>query len=93
MIKNKELYMEFLIQNGVGKNDVVASSPKSYISYLNGVSKLLNCEISEAIIQNQIDIDNIINGLKGQRKKTTLQHYKTALNQYLKFLQHFKFLT
>lgn len=86
MIKHKNLYYRFLIQNGVGKKDRVASSPDSYISYLNGLAKLLNTEISESLVKNKTDIDNIIIGLSGQKAEATLSHYKTALNQYLKFV-------
>ena len=39
MIDYKNEYREFIIKKGVGKNDRVADSVKSYISYLNRISK------------------------------------------------------
>jgi hypothetical protein len=42
MIQHLSKYKEYIKKCGVGDNDVVADSRKSYISYLNGVSKHLN---------------------------------------------------
>ncbi len=85
MIKYENEYKNFIIQQGVGKNDIVASSPDSYISYLQSVSRLLDQDISPMLIQNKDVIDKIIQGLNGLKAKSTLLKYKVALNKYLKF--------
>ena len=41
MIVNESQYRQWIIERGVGQNDRVASSPDSYISYLESVSKSL----------------------------------------------------
>ncbi len=92
MIKYKNEYKDFIVQEGVGKNDKVASSPNSYISYLNCVSELLNLDISPDLVQNEGAIDEIFQKLDKQRAKHTLSNYKTALNQYLKFCLEIKII-
>ncbi len=88
MIENELEYFEYIKRLGVGKNDIVSSSPKSYISYLNSVSKILNHDINRSLITSKKDILNIINQMKGKRAKSTLLNYKTALNQYLGYLKN-----
>ncbi len=85
MIEYENEYRNFIIQQGVGKNDIVASSPDSYIGYLQKVSDLLNQDMSPGLIQNEEVINKIIQGLGGLRAKSTLSNYKTALNKYLIF--------
>lgn len=85
MIAYKSEYRDFIIQQGVGKNDIVASSPDSYISYLRGASRLLDQDISPELIQNKEIINELIQVLDGQKAPSTLLKYKTALNQYLRF--------
>ncbi len=85
MVEHEEEYREFIIQAGVGEHDNVASSPDSYVSYLNGASRLLNQDISPTLIQDEESINNIITRLNGLRAKATLDNYKTALRHYLAF--------
>ena len=87
MIEYENEYEKFIMLHGVGSNDIVASSPKSYIRYLQSVSTLLNQNISPKLIQNEESLDEIIHRIEGLRAKKTLLNYKTALNQYLKFCQ------
>lgn len=87
MIRYENEYKAFIRQQGVGKNDIVASSQDSYIGYLRVVSRLLGQDISPTLIQNKNVIDEIIQSLEGLREKKTLSNYKTALNQYLRFCQ------
>jgi len=48
MIQHESLYLEFIQQQGVGSNDIVASSPASYVSYLRSTSKLIDADINPA---------------------------------------------
>lgn len=85
MIEHEVDYLKYLEQKGVGSQDRVASSQKSYISYLNSVSKLMDKPISSEWIKSDEDIENIIRSLEGQRKSKTICNYKTALRHYLYF--------
>ncbi len=42
MIVDELRYCAYIQEQGVGANDKVASSVKSYVSYLNSVSRLLD---------------------------------------------------
>lgn len=88
MIKNERKYLEFIERNGVGKNDSVASSTKSYISYLNTVSKLIGEDLSEKNLYNENCIDEIANKLKGLRSDKSISNYKSALRQYVAMIQN-----
>jgi hypothetical protein len=46
MIVHRHQYYEWIESRGVGSNDIVASSPDSYVSYLNTVSELIGKDIS-----------------------------------------------
>ncbi|MFH1121892.1 MAG: hypothetical protein V1775_18890 [Bacteroidota bacterium] len=87
MIQNEQNYLEWIKSNGVGENDLVASSPKSYISYLNIVSKLLKEDISEKILYDENCVIEIAKKLKGQRSDKSISNYKSALRQYVKMVQ------
>ncbi len=88
MIEYKELYVRFITSRGVGFNDHVASSPKSYVSYLNGVSRLLNQDITPAMLRSEDDVSNAMRRLRGKRKEATLQHYQTAMRQYVAMVRN-----
>ena len=87
MIKNERKYLEWIEGNGVGKNDSVASSSKSYISYLSTVSKLINEEISEKNLYNENCVIEIANKLKGLRSDKSISNYKSALRQYVAMVE------
>ncbi|WP_158974290.1 hypothetical protein [Cellulophaga sp. L1A9] len=82
MIKNEGKYLEWIERNGVGKNDYVASSTKSYISYLNTVSKLIGEDISEKNLYNENCVIEIADRLNGLRSEKSISNYKSALRQY-----------
>ena len=86
-IKYENEYKKFIIKEGVGANDKVASSPDSYISYLRSVSKLINQDISPSLIQNEASINIIIEKLNKKRAQKTLKNYRSALKRYLSFAQ------
>ena len=46
MIQYEPKYRKWLKAQDVGLNDLIASSPDSYVSYLNSVSNLLGTDIS-----------------------------------------------
>lgn len=83
MITHEPLYYEWIQQQGVGLNDRIASSPKSYVSYLNGISELLGKDISPAILSTEEDVLAIARKLEGRRAKATIRNYKSAMRQYV----------
>lgn len=90
MIVDELRYCDYIQEQGVGANEKVASSVKSYLSYLNSVSRLLDEKIDSNLIRSENDIKKILYSLKGKRAEKTLNNYKSALNQYLKFLKNEK---
>jgi hypothetical protein len=88
MIKNERKYLDWIEKNGVGKNDYVASSTKSYISYLNTVSKLISEDISEKNLYNENCISDIARKLNGLRSEKSISNYKSALRQYVAMVQN-----
>lgn len=87
MIKNEQKYLDWIIRNGVGKKDIVASSPKSYISYLKSVSKLLGETISEKNLYSEECIIIIANKLQEKRSPKTISNYKAAMGHYVRMVQ------
>jgi len=84
MIIEEEKYLEWIINNGVGKKDKIASSTKSYISYLNSVSKLINEDISRKILYNEESLEKIVNRiLRNGKNIASISKYKTAMRQYV----------
>jgi hypothetical protein len=88
MIKNERKYLESIEKNGVGSNDKIASSTKSYISYLNTVSKLIGEDISEKNLFNENSVEMISEKLKGLRSDKSISNYKSALRQYVKMVEN-----
>jgi len=87
MIIKEEEYIEWIINQGVGKKDKVASSIKSYVSYLNSVSRLINEDISNKNLFDENCVELIINKIieNGENLKS-IGKYKTAMNQYVKMI-------
>lgn len=88
MIKNERKYLEWIEKNGVGSNDKIASSTKSYISYLNTVSKLIGEDISEKNLFNENCVEIISERLKGLRSEKSISNYKSALRQYVRMVEY-----
>jgi hypothetical protein len=82
-IFHQDLFLDFITRRGVGSRDVVASSPASYISYLNSVSKLIGSDITPIILRTEIDVCNIARSLNGKRKENTIRNYCSAMRQYI----------
>jgi hypothetical protein len=63
--------------------DQVASSPASYVSYLNSVSQLLAADISPELLHSETDVERIIGELQGERARATIRNYASAMRQYV----------
>ena len=87
MIFEEKEYLEWLINNGVGKKDKIASSPKSYISYLNSVSKLINDDISRKRLYDEQSLEKIVDQILINGKNiASIPKYKSAMRQYVKMV-------
>lgn len=83
MIQHQELFLDFIVSQGVGAKDLVASSPKSYISYLNSVAKFIGSDVTPAILRTDSDVENIASRISGIRKESTIRNYCSAMRQYV----------
>lgn len=88
MVKKEQEFIKWIKKNGVGKNDSVGSSVKSYISYLNTVSRLLNEDISKDNLYNENCVEKMASKLKGLRSQKSISNYKSALRQYVKMVNY-----
>jgi hypothetical protein len=82
-IEHEARYREYIQERGVGSNDLAASSPDSYVSYLNSVSRLLGVTISPALLNCEEDVESIASKLLGNRADKTIGNYKSAMRQYV----------
>lgn len=87
MIVHKNQYCAWIQQQGVGLKDKIASSPNSYISYLNSVSELLRQDISPAILATEEDVVTLGRRLEGLRAPNTIRNYKSAMRQYVAMVE------
>jgi len=83
MIRYQSQYYAWIIARGVGSNDVVASSPDSYVSYLNTVSDLIGKDIAPSILSTNRQVDQIAQQIAGMRAPKTITNYKSAMTQYV----------
>lgn len=86
MIVNESQYRQWIVDHGVGKNDRVASSPDSYISYLNSVSRLIGEDISPSLLSSESDVEMIAAQITDKAART-IQNYKTAMRRYVEMVQ------
>lgn len=87
MIQHQRLYFQWIQQRGVGSRDQVASSPDSYISYLNTVSELIGKDISPEILSSEADVKKLAQMIHGYRSAKTITNYKSAMRQYVAMVQ------
>ena len=87
MIQHKQQYYAWIEAHGVGANDVVASSPDSYISYLTTVSDLIGRDIAPDILAGEADVERIARSLEGKRAPKTINNFKSAMRQYVAMVQ------
>jgi hypothetical protein len=83
MVHYKTEYLDFIAKNGVGANDWVSSSPKSYISYLTAISNFLCKDITPEMLSKEEDVAIIASALKDRRNPATIRNYKAAMRQYV----------
>jgi hypothetical protein len=89
MILHKEKFQEFIIAKGVGRNDKVADSVKSYVSYLNSISRHLNIEVTPNTIKTPENIQNICLKLSGKVSEKTINNYRSAMKHYIEMVESF----
>ena len=89
MIKYEIKYQSYIRAKGVGSNDRVGDSIKSYISYLNSVSRHLNITISPETLSSEIDIVNLSNKLKRKVSDKSIKNYGSAMRQYVSMVKSF----
>ncbi|MDK2779641.1 MAG: hypothetical protein KYX62_18515 [Pseudomonadota bacterium] len=87
MILHQSQFESYLKAAGVGSRDSVADSVKSYISYLNGVSKHLDIEVSPKTLRSNTDIAKLEKSLQGKVSDKTIQNYKSAMRQYVSMVE------
>ena len=88
MIIQKDDYYRWIQDQGVGAKDKVASSPDSYVSYLNSVSELLEEDISPHNLSSEKDVLRIARQLRGRRADGTVQNYKSAMRYYVAMIRN-----
>lgn len=87
MIHHESLFLDFIASRGVGSKDAVASSPASYVSYLNSVAKLIGSDITPALLRTEGDVRDIATSISGDRKKSTIRNYCSAMRQYVAMVE------
>ena len=89
MIKYQNEYETYITAKGVGSNDEVGDSVKSYISYLESVSSHLKIPITPETLSCENDISNFSKGLAktGKLSKKTISNYRSAMRQYANMLK------
>jgi hypothetical protein len=87
LIEHESLFLAYIANRGVGSKDVVASSPASYVSYLNSVVKLIGRDITPTILRSELDVRNIARSISGKRKENTIRNYCSAMRQYVEMVE------
>lgn len=87
MIAHQDLYLHYIAASGVGSNDTVADSQKSYISYLNSVSRLLGVDVSPRLLSTEEDVAEVASQLKGKAADKSISNYRSAMRQYVAMVQ------
>jgi hypothetical protein len=88
LIEHETRYRAYIQKHGVGDNDLVASSPNSYVSYLRSVSRLLGVPIAPELLHCEDGVESIASRLQGNRAKNTINNYKSAMRQYVAMVHH-----
>lgn len=86
-IKFQHEYVRFIAQRGVGANDMVASSPDSYLSYLRSVSSHLSIDIDETTLCSEHDVQRLAAAIESVRAPRTVANYVSAMRQYVAMIQ------
>lgn len=85
MFEHQEKYEAFIREQGVGQNDKVVDSCKSYVTYLNGVEKHANIRINSKTLACESDISDIVSKLHDSHEISdkTIGNYVSAMRQYV----------
>ena len=85
MIQHQSKYEVYIKECGVGENDVVADSCKSYVSYLNSVAKHLNIVVSPETLSQDKDVSILTDNLtkSGKVFPKTIKNYGAAMRPYV----------
>lgn len=87
MIQHQSQFESYIKVAGVGSRDSVADSVKSYISYLNSLSRHLGIEVSPKTLRSNTDISTLEKSLRGKVSDKTIQNYKAAMRQYVSMVE------
>lgn len=87
MILHQDKFEKYIRAEGVGQNDKVADSVKSYVSYLNSVSRHLDIEVSPSSLRTPENIQNICLKLAGKVSEKTISNYRSAMKQYVAMVE------
>lgn len=87
MILHRDQYLKFIQERGVGKRDLVGSSHGSYVSYLNSVSKLIDKDLTPAILGTEGDLLRISDAIQGRCAPSTIGNYRTAMRHYVQMVE------
>jgi hypothetical protein len=90
MIEHEVRYLAYVQEQGVGDNDQVASSPKSYVSYLRSAARRLDCRISPEILHSENDIGRIAAQLSGRLAPGTIRNCCSAMRHYVAMVKAFR---
>ncbi|MCR4536276.1 hypothetical protein OCF84_09140 [Shewanella xiamenensis] len=91
-IKFQAEYIDFIMSQGVGSNDKVASSVNSYLSYLRSVSRHLGVDICPETLSCEDAIQGLSTALDGVRRPRTIGNYVSAMRQYVAMVHELGFL-
>ena len=84
MIEHQSMYLDFIASRGVGKNDKVASSQKSYVDYLNRISKELSVDVNPALLRTESDVERIAAKLTRLKvNKGSIDNITVAMRHYV----------
>lgn len=86
MIEYREGYQAYITEKKVGSNDKVADSVKSYISYLDGVTKHTGIDITRKTLSTEKQLDTLSGQCEGKVEKRTISNYRTAMRHYVNFV-------
>ncbi|EGR3150081.1 hypothetical protein C4D02_RS21645 [Vibrio parahaemolyticus] len=89
MFAFEKQYVQFIAENGVGKNDKKSDSRKSYVSYINSVQKYLGIVIDEGNLSSEEDVQNLMKKLKESKlvSNKTTTNYGSAMRQYVAMIK------
>jgi hypothetical protein len=88
MIQFEDKYKKFIKEKGVGENDNVADSIKSYISYLNSVERYCKIKIGPNTLSTDSDIEALFSQLSKAEKLSakTIKNCGSAMRHYVSMI-------